>query len=54
MRKILVSKRTEAAFKKAYGYPNKSVQTYINAIIKGNDEMRQELNYFFSNQKGDE
>lgn len=35
--KIVVSARTEAQFRKLYGYRNKSLQAYINALRKDRD-----------------
>lgn len=39
--KIVVSKRTEAAFKKVYKYKNKSLQAFIGALIKDRDKYYQ-------------
>lgn len=37
--KIVVSARTEAQFRKLYGYRNKSLQAFINSILKDRDTM---------------
>lgn len=41
--KIIVSARTEAAFKKAYKYKNKSLQAFINALLKDVDTLTTEV-----------
>ena len=43
MKKITVSKRTEAQFKNAYKYKNKSLQAFINALMRRNAELEEHL-----------